>query len=119
VPDLADDLADMLRRGRLVGSKRVTRLSWIDEDGQESSIALPVPKVLATSDDLPDLKELERDILRVLRGSGRRMLALDIASVIDPDQDPYDGSFSRAIKRLRQLGLIDGSKAEGGYVTKP
>jgi hypothetical protein len=117
VPDLADDLADMLRRGRMAGVKRVTRLTWVDEDGNESSIALPVPKVRAT-DDMPDLKDLERDILRVLRASGRRMLAMDIAGVIDPDQDPYDGSFSRALKRLKELQLIDGSKADGGYALK-
>lgn len=117
VPDLADDLADMLRRGRMAGVKRVTRLTWVDEDGNESSIALPVPKVRAM-DDMPDLKDLERDILRVLRDSGRRMLALDIAGMIDPDEDPYSGSFSRALKRLKELQLIDGSKAEGGYCLK-
>lgn len=122
IPDVADDLADMLRRGRVLGVKRLKRLVMIDEDGEKTSIALPLlPTAESTSqgrDDLPELKDLERDILRVLRESGRRMKALDIASMIDPDQDPYDGSFSRAIKRLKGFALIEGGKQEGGYALK-
>lgn len=122
VPDIADDLVDMLRRGRVLGVKRLKRLVMIDEDGEKTSIALPLlptaESALQGRDDLPDLKDLERDILRVLRESGRRMKALDIASMIDPDQDPYDGSFSRAIKRLKGFGLIEGGKQEGGYALK-
>ncbi len=120
VPDIADDLADMLRRGRVLGVKRLKRLVMIDEDGEKTSIALPLVGAAPapSGDDLPDLKDLERDILRVLRESGRRMKALDIASMIDPDQDPYDGSFSRAIKRLKGFALIEGGKQEGGYALK-
>lgn len=114
VPDLADDIADMLRHGRRWGPKRIRRMIFIDEDGERSSIALPMPD--AGEGGEPKLKELERDILRVLRQSGRRMKAVDIAGLIDPDQDPYDGSFGRAIKRLKGMGLIDGGKPEGGYV---
>ena len=120
VPDIADDLADMLRAGRVCGPAAVLRVEYTLTDGRRVAVDLPAPRAAEGREDdgLPDLKELERDILRVLRQSGRRMLALDIAGVIDPDQDPYDGSFSRAIKRLKELELIDGGKTEGGYALK-
>lgn len=43
IPDVADDLADMLRRGRTVGGEAVTRVMFRLADGRRVSAELPAP----------------------------------------------------------------------------
>ncbi len=122
VPDLADDIAHMLRYGRMWGVKRVRRVVFIDEDGERSSISLPLAVVPVTPDDDdsdPPLSDVEQGIVDVLRRHpGRRMQANEIAPLLDEDEDPYGGTFKRAINRLKLIELIEGGKAEGGYRMK-
>lgn len=111
--------ADVLRLVMRDGDKRLRRFAVDIDSGRVSLHFEPADG----EDDLPTtaqpaLKEIERDILRVLRESGRRMKAIDIARVIDPDEDAYDGTFTRAIRRLKRLGMIEGGRSEGGYRLK-
>lgn len=116
VPDIADDLADMLRRGRMIGVKRLARIEFIDEDGERSSLALPVQR-----DTMPSvvLTELQEKIVGAFRQAGRkRMRMVDVAAAIDEDEDPYGGNFKRDFDQLKEMEVIEGSRAEGGYRLK-
>ncbi len=124
-PDVADDLADMLRRGRTVGGEAVTRVVFRLADGRRVSAELPAPRAEldheSRGDDEKDapLSSIEQGIVDVLRrNTGRRMQANEIAPLIDEDEDPYGGTFKRAISRLKLLEMIEGGKREGGYRLK-
>jgi len=121
VPDIADDLADMLRSGRVCGPTAVARVEYLLADGRRVAVDLPAPAGGIENDDDsdPPLSQLEQGIVDVLRRHpGRRLSAAEIAPLVDEDEDPYAGTFKRAISRLKLLGAIEGGKADGGYRLK-
>lgn len=123
VPDIADDLADLLRTGRMCGPTAVVRVAYTLADGRLVAVDLPAPRVTAgedrEDDGDPPLSALEQGIVDVLRRHpGRRMSAAEIAPLVDEDEDPYAGTFKRAVSRLKLLGVIEGGKSEGGYRLK-
>jgi len=56
----------------------------------------------------PELGRAHREILRVLKDSGRSMAKEEIAGRCDPPYEPGGGGFNNAISRLRTLGVIEG-----------
>ena len=111
VPDLADDLADMLRRGRMVGPKRVARIMWIDEDGHESGVTLPVPRQPHRP---AGLSQTALDILEVLEDrNGEWVYGADLVAALPGHPDHKSSSFTGPVRELRTAGLIETSQKNG------
>lgn len=120
VLDIADDLGDMLRAGRVCGGVAVSRVEYLLADGRRVAVDLPAPRNDGEEDDSsPPLSDVEQGILAVLaRHPGQRLTASQIAPHLDEDEDPYGGTFKRAVSRLKLLDLIEGGKSDGGYRLK-
>jgi hypothetical protein len=98
-------------------------VEYVLVDGRRTGLDLPAPaNWLANGDEDdsdPPLSELEQGIVDTLRRCHpRRMQANEIAPLIDDDEDPYGGSFKRAVSRLKLLELIEGGQRDGGYRLK-
>jgi len=101
----------------MAGVKRIARIMWIDEDGQESSIALPVPKVRdRDDDDLPDappLSEYAREILDALGETPDEWVLGDEVCRRIGGHATTDRTFYRATAELKTAGMVDSVPRRG------
>lgn len=128
VPDIADDLADMLRRGRVVGGQVVARVVFRLADGRRVAADLPAPRVDPQTDCDGDreasrarlkLSQTARDILEVLEDrEGDWVFLADIAASMPGHPDHTSGTFVRATAELREADLVESSRKKG-YRLKP
>jgi hypothetical protein len=120
-PDVADDLADMLRRGRTVGGQVVSRVVFRLADGRRVSADLPAPRADSQDDraestqaSRPKLSQTARDILEVLEDREGEWVPLsEVAAAMPGQPDHTSGTFTRATTELRKAGLVDSSKQHG------
>lgn len=112
---------ELVRRGMVVGGRQVRRYSQDFVTGEATFAYDPTGWVQHEDEDdtEPPLSNVEQGIVDVLRrNAGRRMQANEIAPLVGEDEDPYGGTFKRAVSRLKLLDLIEGGKKEGGYSLK-
>lgn len=100
VPDLADDIAHMLRHGRMWGPKRIKRMIFIDEDGERTSIVLPL-LLRVEPDDEPgeQLTDMEAAVLEVIDG-------VSVGTVISTDEIARRSGFSNTDEMRKFLQLL-------------
>lgn len=116
VPDIADDLADLLRTGRMCGPTAVVRVAYTLADGRLVAVDLPAPRVTAGEDreDDGDRPETHADrVLQFLRGlrPGEWAKGRTIAAEIDLEYD--GGQFKKLLAGLVGDDLLESSKANG------
>jgi len=114
VPDVADDLADMLRRGRVCGTTGVARVEYVLVDGRRVGVDLPAPVKAGQPEAVNGLSEVARDIYEVLEDRGGDwVFGADIAADLPGHPDHKSTAFTGPIRELREAGLIDTSQKHG------
>lgn len=119
IPDVADDLADMLRRGRTVGGEAVTRVMFRLADGRQVSAELPAPRAVEQGeqereDDADIDTDPEGKVLRLLEAlrPGEWMSGRAVAGELGLT---YGGGRFKAVMRplLAEGGAVESHKVHG------
>ncbi len=81
VPDIADEIADMLRRGRWSGVSAVRRVSLTLSDGRKVVFDLPNPKGLEPEPEPEPLTDMESAVIEVINrlANGTQITTEEIA----------------------------------------
>lgn len=114
IPDLADDLADMLRRGRTIGGEAVARVIYVTVGGVETSVGLPVPRPASDPPGgTPESDSPADRVLAFLSGmrAGEWAKGRTIAAEIDLEYD--GGQFKKLLAEMVQDDLLESSRANG------
>lgn len=115
VPDIADDLADMLRRGRVAGPTAAVSVEWRLADGRRVYMDLPAPSAGTgeAADADPD-EDPEQKVLRLLEAlrPGEWMSGRAVAGELDLT---YGGGRFKDVMRplIADDGPVESHKVHG------
>ena len=122
VPDIADDLADMLRRGRVAGPTAAVSVEWRLADGRKVYMDLPAPvkpAVEMIDESRAGLSETARDILEVLEDrNGEWVHGADVAMDLPGQPEHKSTAFTAPIAELKRADLIETSQRHGYRVKR-
>jgi hypothetical protein len=119
VPDVADDLADMLRSGRVCGPTAVVRVEYVLADGRRVGADLPAPAVTADDPDSEDvtaggpLSDLAREILDALGQTPDDWNFGEEVCRRIGGGTTIGRSFYRAVAELKAAGRIESNPRKG------
>jgi hypothetical protein len=113
VPDIADELADWLRRGRLAGGCPVRKISLLLSDGRRVVHELPLPKVdQEEAIEQEQLSPMEAAVLEVIGGM-RVGTILSTQRIADMAGYTPSGKLREYLRELARSGRL--KNATGGF----
>lgn len=118
VPDIANDLADMLRRGRVGGGVGVSSVEFRMTDGRRVYLELPAPVLLSTRDDATasgsaPLSDLAREILDALGQTPDEWAFGEEVCRRIGGEATTNRSYYRAVDELKEAGLVESNNRRG------
>ena len=113
VPDIADELADWLRRGRLAGGCPVRKISLVLSDGRRVVHELPTPKSESTEViEQEQLSPMESAVLEVIDGM-RIGAVLSTQKIAELAGYAASGKLRDYLRELARSGRL--KNATGGF----